>query len=159
MTAPFSNDGVYPVFLAKGLVPADELYLNVGLDGELLGMVAQIIAQGLCPSGVVEQPDLMVTEVTCHGARISDIGKSSGNDDTIEAGKHAGNLILVAFDERIHGSYPLFLLIRIRIDDSTHFGSGYAGLGTWHFNFYADIIKRVLFRLCVINLSIHSTLP
>ena len=108
MTAPFSSDGFYPLFLAKGLVTADELYLNVGLDGELLGMVAQIIAQGLCPSGVVEQPDLVVTEVTCHGARISDIGKSSGNDDTIEAGKHAGDLILVAFDERIHGSYPLF---------------------------------------------------
>jgi len=61
MIAPFSDDGLYPVFLTKGLVATDELDLNAGLAGELLGMVAQLIPQGFCPSGVIEQPDCAVT--------------------------------------------------------------------------------------------------
>jgi hypothetical protein len=32
----------------------------------------------------------------------------STDDDTIEAGKHARDLIPVAIDERIHDGYPLF---------------------------------------------------
>ena len=71
--APFGDDGLDPGFLAKGLVAADELDLNAGLDGKLLSMVAQLIPQGLGPSGVIEQPDLVITEVTCHGARVTDI--------------------------------------------------------------------------------------
>ncbi|MCB1870450.1 MAG: hypothetical protein KDI49_00255, partial [Gammaproteobacteria bacterium] len=50
-------------------------------------------------------------------------------NDTIKAGKYASNFILVVIDERIHGGHPLFLLLRIRIGDTTNFGSGYAGLG------------------------------
>jgi hypothetical protein len=36
----------------------------------------------------------------------------------------------VALDEQIHDGYPLFLQLRIRIADTAHFGSGYAGLGS-----------------------------
>ena len=74
----------------------------------------------------------MVTEVTRHGSCVADIGKGSGNDDTIKAGKYTSDFILVSFDERIHGGYPLFLLLRIRIGDTTNFGSGYAGLVPYH---------------------------
>ena len=129
MITTISDDGLDPILLTKGLVATDKLDLNPGLEGEMLGMVTQFIAQRLCPARVIEQPDLVVTEVTRHDARITDIGKGSGNDDTIEAGKYASNFILVAFDEGIHDSYPLFLLLRIRIGDTTNFGSGYAGLG------------------------------
>jgi len=89
-------------------VAVDELDLNASLDGELLGMIAQLIPQGLCPSRVIEQSDLVVTEVTRHGAGIAYIRKGAGDDDTIEAGKHARDLIPVALDERIHDGYPLF---------------------------------------------------
>ena len=92
-------------------------------------MVAQLIPQGLCPSGVVEQSDLVVTEVACHGAGIANIREGAGDDDAIEARKYARDLILVALDERIHDGYPLFWYLRIRIADTTNFGSGYAGLG------------------------------
>ena len=129
MIAPFGDDGFDPVFLTKGLVATDELDLNAGLAGELLGMVAQLIPQGLCPSGVIEQSDLVVTEVARHGAGIAYIRKGAGNDDAIEAGKHARDFIPVALDERIHDGYPLFLQLRIRIADTLYFGSGYAGLG------------------------------
>ena len=129
MITPLSDDGLDPVFFTKGFVAPDELNLNAGLDGKLLSMVSQLIAQWLCPTGVIEQPDLVVTEVTCHGARVTDIGKGAGDDDTIKAGKYASDFILVAFDEGIHDGCPLFLLLRIRIGDTTNFGSGYAGLG------------------------------
>ena len=55
-------------------------------------MAAQLIPQRLCPSGVVEQPDLVVTEVTRHGAWKTDVGESSGNDDAIKVGKYASSL-------------------------------------------------------------------
>ena len=129
MIATPRYDGLDPVLLAKGLVATDELDLNAGLAGELLGMVAQLIPQGLWPSWVIEQSDLVVTEVTRHGAGIANIRKRAGDDDTIEAGKNASDLIAVALDERIHGGYPVFLRLRIRIADTTNFGSGYAGLG------------------------------
>jgi hypothetical protein len=129
MLTPLSDNGLDPVFFTKGFVAPDELNLDASLDGELLSMISQLIAQGLCPSGVIEEPDLVVTEVARHGARVTDIGKGSCNDDTIEAGKYTSDFILVAFDEGIHNSYPLFLLLRIRIGDTTSFGSGYAGLG------------------------------
>jgi len=129
MITLLGDDGLDPVFFAKGFMAPDELDLDAGLDGKLLSMVSQLIAQRLCPSGVIEQPDIVVTEVTCHGARITDIGKGDGNDDTIEVGKSASDFILVAFDGGIHDGYPLFLLLRIRIGDTTNFGSGYAGLG------------------------------
>jgi hypothetical protein len=47
--APFGDDGLDPGFLAKGLVAADELDLDAGLDGKLPGKVAQLIPQGLGP--------------------------------------------------------------------------------------------------------------
>jgi len=138
MIAPFRYHGLDPVFLTKGLVATDELDLNASLAGELLGMVAQLIPQGFCPSGVIERPDLVVTEVTRHGAGITNIRKGAGDDDTIEAGKHARDLIPVTLDERIHDGYPLFLQLRIRIADTTNFGSGYAGLGFIAF----DLLKH-----------------
>ena len=130
MITPLSDDGLDPVFFTKGFVAPNELNLDAGLNGKLLSVVSQLIAQRLCPSGVIEQLDLVVTEVTRHGARITDIGKGSGNDNTIEAGKYASDFILVAFDEGIHDGYPLFSLLRIRIGDTKNFGSGYAGLGS-----------------------------
>ena len=113
-----SDDSLDPILLTKGLVAADELDLNTCLEGEMLGMFTQFISQRLCPTRIVEQPDLVVTKVACHGARITDIRERSGDDDTIKAGKYASDLILVAFDERIHDGYPLFLLLSIRIGDT-----------------------------------------
>ena len=83
--------------------------------------------------GEVKQSDLMLTKIARHGTRITDIGKRSGYNDSIEVGKHAGDLILMAFNERIHNGHPLFLLLRMRIGDSTYIGSGFAGLG-WNDN-------------------------
>jgi hypothetical protein len=60
----------------------------------------------------------VVTEVAGHSTRIPDIGKGSGDHDAIEAGKYTSDLILVAFYERVHGGYPLFLLLSIRIGDT-----------------------------------------
>ena len=132
MITPFSNDRLDPVFFAKGLVAADEFDLDAGLAGKLLGMVAQLIPQGLCPPGIVEQPDLVVTEVARHGAGITNIRQGAGDDDAIEAGKHARDLILVTFNEWIHGRSLLsWLVLRIRIGYTTNFGSGYAGLGIY----------------------------
>jgi len=54
MITPLSDDGLDPVFFTKGLVAADELNLDTGLDGKLLSMVSQLIAQRLCPAGVIE---------------------------------------------------------------------------------------------------------
>jgi hypothetical protein len=45
----------------------------------------------------------------------------------MKAGKHAGDLILVALDEPIHDGYPLPLLLMVRIADTMNFGSGNAG--------------------------------
>ncbi len=67
-------------------------------------MLAQLIPQGLCPLGVIEQTDLMVTEIACHGARITNIGKGAGDDDTVEAGKYGGNFLFMALYEGIHGN-------------------------------------------------------
>jgi hypothetical protein len=62
MITPFSEDGLDSILFTKGLVAANELDLNAGIDGETLGMITQFIPQGLRPSGVIEQPDLVVTE-------------------------------------------------------------------------------------------------
>ena len=125
MIATFGNDRLDPVFFAKGLVAPDKLDLNTGLKCKLLGMVAQLIPQGFCPPGIVEQPDLVVTEVARHGSGITDIRKGSGDDDTIETGKYASDLVPVALDEWIHGLALLsWLLLRIRIGYATNFGSG-----------------------------------
>ena len=102
MITPLSDDGLDSLFFTKGFVAMDELNLDAGFDSKLLSMVSQVIAQRLCPSGVIVQPDLVVTEVTRHGARTTDIGKGSDNYDTIEAEKYASDFILVAFNEGIH---------------------------------------------------------
>jgi hypothetical protein len=92
-------------------------------------MVSQLIPQGFCPSGVIKQPYLVVTEITCHGTGITDIRKGASDDNTIKVGKHAADLVLVRFDERIHIAYPLFLATADRDGVYNYFGSGYAGLG------------------------------
>ncbi len=87
MIAPLCDDALDPIFLTKGLVAADELDLDTGFAGKLLGVVTQLIPQGLCPSWIIEQPDLVVTEVTRHGTGIANIRKGAGDDDAIKAGK------------------------------------------------------------------------
>lgn len=130
MIASFGNDRLDSVFFAEGLVAPDELDLNTDLDGELLGMVAQLIALGFCPPGVVKQSDLVVTEVARHGAGLTDIRKGSGDDNPVKAEEHASDLILVTFNKRIRDLSLLFwLVLRIRIGYPKFFGSGYAGLG------------------------------
>lgn len=127
--SPLGDERLDPVLFTKRLVAADGLDLITRLRGELFGMAAQFIPQRLRPARVVEQSNVVITEVARHGASITNIGKGPGDDDTIETGEHARDFIPVALDEWIHDGYPLFLQLRIRIAETTNFGSGYAGLG------------------------------
>jgi hypothetical protein len=71
-----------------------------------------------------------LSDAARHGAGITDIRKGSGDDNPVKTGEHASDLILVTFDERIHGLFLLsWLVLRIRIGYPRYFGSGYAGLG------------------------------
>jgi len=54
MITSFGENSLDPVFFAKGLMTANELDFNACLDGQLLGMMTQLITQGLCPARVVE---------------------------------------------------------------------------------------------------------
>ena len=56
----------------------------------------------------VKQLDAMVTEIGCHGTRITDIREGASDNNAIKAGKYAGYVVLVTLDERIHDVYPLF---------------------------------------------------
>ena len=63
---------------------------------------------------------------------MSDIRKGAGDNDAIEARQYASDLILVTFNERVHGRslwYLYWFVLRVRIGYTTNFGSGYAGLG------------------------------
>ena len=71
----------------------------------------------------------MVAEVTRHGLCMADIGEGPGDDNTVKAGEHPGNLCLVTLHEGIHGLYRLFYRqLGLRIGYQAKFGAGHAAL-------------------------------
>lgn len=113
--AALVDNGLDSRFFAECLMPSDELDRQAGLASKLLGVFSDLIAQPLRPPGVVKQSDLVVIEVTRHRIGVTDIWKCSGDDNTVKTGKHIGDLILVALDERVHSNSSLFtLLFRIK---------------------------------------------
>ena len=87
---------------AKGFAIANELDLEPRLHRHTLGIVAYLIAQRLRPACVIEQAGIVVTEITRHGLRITDIRQRPSNHDTIEAGQYACDPVPVRLNEQIH---------------------------------------------------------
>lgn len=62
MVSTLGQDLLDPVLLSE-VLPTDELNLEPFPSGDLLGVGADLIAKGLCPSGEVEEPDVVGREV------------------------------------------------------------------------------------------------
>ena len=78
----------------------------------------------------------MVEEIARGGLGVADVGEGPGDDDPIEAGQDAGDLLGMSFDEVGHGQpgvggWAIHVSPERKIDgaeEQSLFGSGYAGL-------------------------------
>jgi len=72
-----------------------ELDLDAVLVGEPLGVLADLVAQRLGVPGVVEDADLVSAQPAGHAVGVAEVGEDPLDDDAIEAGDHASDLVLV----------------------------------------------------------------
>ena len=98
VVSAFGEDLFDPRLLAERLELADELDLQPRLGGEPLGVLPQLLAQRLGPTRIIEQADLVVTEIPAHRLGMTDIGQRAGDDDPVEARQDAADAVLVALE-------------------------------------------------------------
>ena len=96
------EDRLDALFLAKGLVAADELDADASLPGQTLGVRPQLLAQRLRPLGVVKHAHTQVAEQPPHGTGVGDRGQGAGDHHPVETGQHTGDLALMAFNQGVH---------------------------------------------------------
>jgi hypothetical protein len=83
--AALGEDLLDPVLLAKRPELTDELDLQPGLGGQVLGIGTDLVAQRLGPARIVEQADAAPTEVACHRAGVADVRQRARDHDSVEA--------------------------------------------------------------------------
>lgn len=66
LSPPFCQDLFDAVILTKGIDLSDELDLNIILGGDCLHMGADLLSQGIGKMRVVEDPDLVHVQKSCH---------------------------------------------------------------------------------------------
>ena len=103
MVATLGQNLLDACLLAKCIVAADELDFQPLLTSQALSIRAQFLAKWLGPERVVEQPDVAPAEMASQRLGMGNVGQSPGDDHSVEAGQRGGNLVLVAFDESVHG--------------------------------------------------------
>lgn len=106
MMATFFEDLLHPLFLAEGLVLANEFNRDPGLGREAFGIGAYLITQRLSSERVIEQPDTVTADIPRHGCGMTDIGQRSRDHDAVEAGDDTGDVVLMTLHEWAdrHGS-------------------------------------------------------
>jgi hypothetical protein len=126
--AALREDLSNPILLAECFELADELDLEPGLSGHVLGVGADLVTQRLGPVGVVEEADAACAEVIRHRPSMADVRQRTGDHYPVEAGQHTTNLFLMLIDKWIHRLAPVALSYP-NDSRSALFGSGFAGLG------------------------------
>lgn len=95
------------LFLLAEIVLSDKLDLETSLGGESFGVLPDLIAKRLCPFGVIENPDAIGIQVTCHTLGKTKAWNSSGDNNAVEAAKYTIDFIGVSLKKQIHGSPPV----------------------------------------------------
>jgi len=100
----------------------------------LLGVVSDLLPQGLGKARIVEQADAVTAQVGRHARGIADTGQRARDDEAVIARDHARDLRGVAVGQQGHGSTLLSACddSRRRSAMSQHtpfFGFGFAELG------------------------------
>ena len=91
------------LLLAKGVMAADELDLQLGLGRDLLGVGAQLMAKRFGPARIVEQANMALRQIASQGLAVTDLGQRSRDNDAVEAGENAGDFVLVSLNKGVHG--------------------------------------------------------
>jgi len=79
---------------------ADELNREPGLGSDLLGMRPQVVPKRLGLTRIVKQSDVAPREIARQRGRSP---AAYHGDDTVEAGEHTDNFLLMSLHKRIHG--------------------------------------------------------
>ena len=135
MSAPSAEDVTNAVFFSE-IFLSDKLNLQTVFLGDLLGIVAQLIPEGLGKTRVVEDLNFLEIQKAGHPFGVAESGKSSLDDDAVEAGEHPGYLLGITIRQEHHAaSNSLFSKwVGVGIEQCGNlfhylFGSGLSGLG------------------------------
>jgi hypothetical protein len=101
MVSSLGQNLLNPLFLSKVLF-ADEIDRKTVLGRKGFGVLSDLFPQGLCPAGVVKDPDPVTDQISRHALRIADTRNGSGQNDTVKAGNDALNLIVMPFHKVLH---------------------------------------------------------
>lgn len=101
MVAPVANDSANPFFLAE-VLPADVLDLKAVLRGQTLGGRANLVAQRLGETSVIEQAEASGPQRRRHRLGMAEFRQRSGDDYAVKARKRSKNLVGVSFRNRYH---------------------------------------------------------
>ena len=102
MRASLFYNLIDPVFIAEVLL-SDKLDLQTILCGQVFGIGTDIVAQRLCPFGIVENPNVLGFKKSGHALGITNTGNRAGQYYAVKARKHPLNLTGMAVDKLFHG--------------------------------------------------------
>jgi hypothetical protein len=101
MVSSLGQDLLNPLFLSKVLF-ADEIDGKAVLGREGFGVLSDLFPQGLCPAGVIKDPNPVAEQISRHALRIADTGDCSGQNDAVKAGNDTLNLVVMPFHKVLH---------------------------------------------------------
>jgi len=91
------------VFLAEGVGRANELNLQAVFAGKSLGVVPDLLAQGLGEARIVEQADAVAAQIGRHPLGVANTRQRAHDDNAVVARHDARDLRGVAVSQQGHG--------------------------------------------------------
>ena len=78
-------------------IKADELNLKTLFFGDTFGILPDLFPKTLGKPGIIEDPDILRVEKSCHPLIVTPSGQGAMDDNTVVTGKNTGNALLVSF--------------------------------------------------------------
>lgn len=103
MLPTLGDDLLDPFFLTEILLP-DKLDLQSIVPGQLLRPQTDFVPQGFNKLGIIENSNALGSQIATHGIGIADIGKCSGDDDSVKTREDSTDFASISFCQHGHGS-------------------------------------------------------
>jgi len=117
MISPFLEDFLNPILFAERVDLADEFDGKTVVVSQSLHVLTDLIPVRGRPLLIIEDSNIVPIEEACHCLGMADVWQSSLYNNSVIAGKYAGNVLCVTFHERYSHGYLLRLGI-LRLDDT-----------------------------------------